>query len=85
MVQGVAIELLTSYADVTKKIMSKPVNSLEKKPTEQSIICQIIKFTYLGVTVNVLCWVNIEGYHRRKAAGVLSVSVPVHGDSCWYS
>lgn len=57
----------------------------EKKPTEQSIICQIIMLTYLGVTVNMLRWINIEGYHRIKAAGVLSVSVPVHGDSCWYS
>lgn len=45
-------------------------------------------YTYLFgsvVTVNTLCWINVKGHPRRKAVGVLSRSVPVRGESCWYS
>lgn len=37
------------------------------------------------VTVNMLWWVNVNGHRRRKAVGFLSLSVPVCGQSCWYS
>lgn len=37
------------------------------------------------VAVNMLWWVNVNGHRRRKAVGFLSLSVPVCGQSCWYS
>lgn len=75
------IEPLAIYPEVIKKIQTCKL--FGRKTTENNLLDY---YTWvLGSIVSTLCCINVKGHPRRKAAGVLSLSVPVCGESCWHS